>query len=98
MPVVYILRSLKDKNLYVGYTNNLKRRLEKHKYGKVKATKNRRPLELVYYEIWKSRAIARRREKYLKSLYGYREKYRLIKKFGAKQNRSAILSPDKFTK
>lgn len=81
MPTVYILKSIKDKKLYVGYTTNLKERLKKHKYGEVKATKNRRPLELVYCEKWESRDTARRREKYLKSLYGYREKYRLIKNF-----------------
>ena len=82
---VYILRSRKDKKLYVGYTTNLKNRLIKHGYGKVIATRNRRPLELVYSEKWESKEVARNREKYLKSLHGYREKYRLIKNFrGAK--------------
>lgn len=95
---VYILKSRKDKKLYVGYTTNLRNRLKKHELGRVAATRNRRPLKLVYYESWNSREIARKREKYLKSLYGYREKCRLIKEFEAIQNRKTILSPDKFTK
>jgi len=33
MYYVYVLQSLKDKKLYIGYTTNLKRRLKEHKYG-----------------------------------------------------------------
>lgn len=39
----YILQSLKDLNLYVGYTNNLVKRVEDHNKGKVPSTKNRDP-------------------------------------------------------
>ncbi|MBI5466543.1 MAG: GIY-YIG nuclease family protein, partial [Candidatus Kerfeldbacteria bacterium] len=31
---VYVLESLKDHDRYIGYTNNLKRRLLEHKLGK----------------------------------------------------------------
>ena len=78
---IYILRSIKDKKLYVGYTTNLEKRLKKHKYGEVTSTKKRRPFELVYKELCISRYEGRKREKFLKSLYGYREKYRLIKQY-----------------
>lgn len=78
---VYILRSLKDNNLYVGYTTNIEQRLKQHKYGEVKSTKNRRPLELVYREKCFNRYEGRKREKYLKSLYGVREKRKLIENF-----------------
>ena len=47
---VYILKSDKDDNFYVGYTNNLKQRLALHNDGKVQSTKNRRPLNLVHFE------------------------------------------------
>jgi len=47
---VYVLRSEKDSNFYVGYTNNLNQRLETHNKGKVSSTKNRLPLTLVYWE------------------------------------------------
>ena len=81
---VYILQSIKDNKFYVGYTTNLKNRLKRHKQGEVKATKYRKPLRLVYYEECESRYEGRKREKYLKSLYGYREKRKLIKEFDKK--------------
>ncbi|PIP86248.1 hypothetical protein COV42_01790 [Candidatus Campbellbacteria bacterium CG11_big_fil_rev_8_21_14_0_20_44_21] len=43
---LYILRSRKDKELYIGSTNNLKRRPEEHNSGKVPSTKPRIPFEL----------------------------------------------------
>ena len=46
---VYILQSQKDNNFYTGYTKDLKKRLKEHKSGDVKSTRNRRPLELIYY-------------------------------------------------
>jgi len=68
----YILKSLKDNNLYVGYTDNLRRRKLEHDNGLVEATHYRRPLELVYYEacINEQKAIAR--EKYFKTGFGRR--------------------------
>lgn len=62
----YILRSKKDGNLYIGSTNNLKRRLTEHNTGKVFSTKHRRPFELLYYESYKSEKDARKREANLK--------------------------------
>ena len=63
---VYLLKSEKDGKLYIGYTNNLKRRLEEHTHGLSKATKPRGNLTLVYYESYKSRRDAVFREKQLK--------------------------------
>ena len=63
---VYILFSEKDKQLYTGYTPNLKSRFKAHTNGFVKATKHRRPLKLIYYEAYSKEPDARRREKYLK--------------------------------
>ena len=65
---VYILKSLKDNRLYIGQTNNLEDRIKRHNKGEVAATKNRRPLELIYSEIYNSRSEAMKRERYLKSL------------------------------
>jgi len=81
---VYILKSIKDNKLYVGYSINLKNRLLRHKHGRVNATKFRRPLKLVYWEKLKNRYDGRKREKYLKSLYGSREKKKLIENFKGK--------------
>ncbi|OGI27042.1 MAG: excinuclease ABC subunit C [Candidatus Moranbacteria bacterium RIFOXYB1_FULL_43_19] len=70
MHYVYLLRSEKDFMNYVGYTKNLKLRLEQHQKSLVKSTKNRRPLILVYYEACLSQKDATHREKYLKTHYG----------------------------
>ncbi|MEK7583818.1 MAG: GIY-YIG nuclease family protein [Patescibacteria group bacterium] len=66
MYFVYILFSLKDRRLYIGFTSNLKKRLLEHTQGEVRSTQNRRPLKLVYYEAYHDRVDAQRREKYLK--------------------------------
>lgn len=66
MYYIYILKSLKDKRLYIGYTSNLKLRYKEHCDGLVKSTVNRKPLELVYYEAYKNKKDAQNREKYLK--------------------------------
>lgn len=63
---MYILKSLKDSQLYIGFTNNLKRRLEEHNKGAVVSTKSRKPLKLVYYEAYASEYDARHREHNLK--------------------------------
>lgn len=47
MYYVYILKSLKDKNLYIGRTNNFERRFKEHNLGKVSSTKARRPFTLL---------------------------------------------------
>ncbi len=73
MYYVYILFSKKYKQLYTGYTPDLKKRIEKHNKGFVKATKHRRPLKLVYYESYSERLDAKRREVYLKGGKGKSE-------------------------
>jgi putative endonuclease len=47
---VYVLKSEKDGNLYIGSTNDLGRRLNEHNNGLVFSAKSRKPFELVYYE------------------------------------------------
>jgi putative endonuclease len=69
----YILYSLKDKGFYIGFTNNLKRRLTEHANSKVDATKNRIPLKLIHYEYFINRDDAEAREKFLKSGYGRKQ-------------------------
>lgn len=79
---VYILKSLKDGKHYVGITKDLNRRLEYHNSGKVKSTKYRIPFKLIYSEIHPSRLNARKREKYLKSYKGSKEKLTIIEHSG----------------
>ncbi len=44
---VYILLSEKDRNIYVGKTNNIQRRLCEHNSGQVASTRSRRPFQLL---------------------------------------------------
>ena len=67
---IYILKSKKDNNFYVGYTKDLNLRFKQHQEGKVKSTKNRRPLNLIYYECCLNQQDATKREKYLKTYLG----------------------------
>ncbi|MDP3970991.1 MAG: GIY-YIG nuclease family protein [bacterium] len=46
----YILRSLIDQRTYVGHTNNIKNRVNRHNSVLVKSTKTRCPLKLIYLE------------------------------------------------
>lgn len=63
---VYVLKSVKDGDLYIGSTNDLKRRFTEHNNGEVRSTKSRRPFTLVYYEAYASEHDARQREARLK--------------------------------
>ena len=67
MQYVYILRSRKDNDFYIGCTNDIKKRLELHNSGKVESTKNRKPLELIYYEAFLNQSDGFAREKWLKT-------------------------------
>ena len=70
MYYTYVLRSEKDGQFYVGFTKNLELRFEQHEKGLVASTKNRMPLQLIYFEACLNQDDATRREKYLKSFHG----------------------------
>ena len=74
---VYILYSRKDKKLYVGCTSDIKNRINKHNNGQVEATKLRRPLELIHIETFENKTEAFNKERFLKSLWGSREKEKI---------------------
>lgn len=78
MNYTYILKC-KDDSLYTGWTNDLKKRITSHNAGKgAKYTKARRPVELVYYEVFQTREEAMKREYAIKQL-SRKEKEALIK-------------------
>ena len=66
----YVLKSKRDNNLYVGWTDNLTERFKEHQKGQVISTKNRLPMELVYYEACLAKQGAIKREKQLKTGFG----------------------------
>ena len=63
---VYIIKSKKTNKLYIGYSDNLRLRMQNHNKGLVQSTKMYCPWELAYYESYKSRQDALEREKHLK--------------------------------
>lgn|GEM_PF-212122 len=67
---VYVLLSMHDGDLYVGFTTDLKRRLTEHFHGESKATAPRRPFRLIFCEYFFSKKDAERREMYLKTTAG----------------------------
>ena len=63
---VYILKSIKDRNIYIGCTNDLRTRVKEHNLGLVYSTKSRIPFSLIYYEAYASKQDAFKREHNLK--------------------------------
>ena len=71
---VYVLRSLSKGLLYFGCTSNLRVRLAAHQNGLSYATKGKGPWELIYYEAYRHRGDAYKREGNLKQFGGaYRQ-------------------------
>lgn len=73
MHTIYVLRSLKDKNLYIGCTSNLGKRLLDHNNGDVQSTKTRRPFQLIFKEEYSDRYQAFNKERYYKTAKGKKE-------------------------
>ena len=79
---VYILQD-SNKKLYIGYSSNLKRRIEEHTRGRVYTTKRMNDPTLIYYEAYVYESEAKTREKKLKqfgsSYHGLIKRLNLIK-------------------
>ena len=74
----YLLKCA-DGTLYCGWTNHLEERIRAHNEGRgAKYTKGRRPVELVYHEVFETRQEAMRREAAIKKLRR-EEKWKLIR-------------------
>jgi len=78
---VYLLQSELSDDLYIGYTNNIKRRLMEHNSGLNFSTKHNKPWELIFFEGYLNEQDAKRREKYLKTNQGSRLLKRMIKEY-----------------
>jgi len=64
---VYIIKSLKDDTYYIGSTQDLSERMERHNQGRSTYTKSKKPWKLVYTEQHPDRSSATKREKEVKS-------------------------------
>ncbi len=80
MHFTYVLKSSTEGNFYIGQTENIEKRIEKHNKGLVLSTKRRRPFILVFEEPFESRKEAINREMYLKSLKGGNEFKKILAK------------------
>ena len=78
---IYLLQSLKNDTLYIGFTENLRKRLQEHNRGLNFSTKPFKPWKLIHYEAYLNEKDARRREKYLKTSQGSRLLKRMLKEY-----------------
>ena len=70
---VYVLKSEKDGNLYIGCTSDIEKRIQYHNSGKVFSTKSRRPFVLIFKEEYKDKYEAYNNERYYKTAKGKKE-------------------------
>lgn len=66
MYYVYILESKNFKQIYIGFTNDLRRRLSEHNSGASQSTKRYAPWDVIYYEAYQNEEMAKTREHNLK--------------------------------
>ena len=68
MWIVYLIQNTTTKQIYIGRTNNLKRRLNEHNHGRQKATKRKTgEWLLIYAEVYRNKQDSVRRESRLKN-------------------------------
>jgi len=67
---IYILKSKRFKKSYVGYTDNIERRLSEHNAGRSKFTSSYKPWEIIHKEEFVGKSEAIKRERFLKSKAG----------------------------
>ena len=67
---VYAIKSGKDGRIYVGFSENVDRRLKEHNSGKTKSTKGYLPWKLFFSTECETRIEARTLKKYYKSGIG----------------------------
>jgi len=78
---VYVIQSMKNHDLYVGYTTDLRKRLQEHNRGLNFSTKPYRPWRLIHFEAYLNENDAKRRENYLKTSQGNRTLKRMLKEY-----------------
>jgi putative endonuclease len=76
----YILYSQKIDRYYIGYTDNLEWRLQRHNEGWGTYTKRGIPWEIVYYEKYNSKRDAMKRERQIKNMKSRKFIEDLVKK------------------
>lgn len=75
----YILRSKRNRKLYLGYSKDPLKRLKEHNSGREVATKPNKPYELIYLAGFKNKKDAVECEKYFKTTSGWRRLKKMLK-------------------
>jgi putative endonuclease len=78
---VYVLESKLKEFIYIGYSEDIVRRLKEHNSGLSKSTKPYVPLELIHYEAYQNMKDAKRREEYLKTNKGRTTLVTMLKEY-----------------
>ncbi|MBI3631295.1 MAG: GIY-YIG nuclease family protein [Candidatus Staskawiczbacteria bacterium] len=81
MYYVYILKSEKDGQNYIGFTSDLEKRLEWHNVGKNVSTKHRRPFKIIYFQEFSDKKTAMKYESWIKKQKGGIKIKELIRNF-----------------
>lgn len=81
MYYTYIIYSNKLNKKYIGYSENLKKRINEHNKGDCKFTAKGKPWKLIYYEAFESKKDALAEEKFLKSGKGRQRSNHLLKNY-----------------
>lgn len=91
--LVYILKC-QDDSFYTGFTGNWDKRIKEHQTGKVPYTRNKKPLEVVYKEVFDFRKEAAKREQEIK---GWRreKKKDLIKNQACAKNKLTVYAEER---
>ena len=78
MAYVYILKTANN-NYYVGSTQDIDVRLKQHQQGKVKSTKSKLPIKLVFKEYYETKSEAQKKEYKIKNWKSKKMIEKLIK-------------------
>ncbi len=89
MYYVYIIESLKNNSYYIGQTDNLNKRIERHNKGRNLSTKAYIPWELKWWNEYETRSEAMAIEKKLKGI----KKREGLKSFVEKNNFRGVAQP-----
>jgi len=90
---VYIIESQKDRGWYIGYSSDLRRRIQEHNQHKNISTSNRGQFVLVYYEAYINKLDALGREKFLKSGAGRKFLHKQLKHYFEEKDKK-IMPPN----
>jgi putative endonuclease len=78
---VYIIRSSKTNQYYIGMTSNLEKRIKSHNKNSGRFTKGKGPWELIYKEEFEDKKSAWLRERQLKRYKGWEAFKKLTQQF-----------------